>query len=93
VTARKREAVVPKKTEKKEVDARALVVDPDTAGVMLDKSKDGVYDLLRCGELESYLDGKSRRITVASIKRYIDRRLALSREFTRYRHPMRASPG
>jgi excisionase family DNA binding protein len=65
-----------------EIDERALVVDVGTAGAMLGKCKDRVYDLLRSGELESYRDGRSRRITVASIKRYVDRQLALSRTFT-----------
>lgn len=34
------------------------------------------YELLAAGELESFLDGRSRKITVDSIHRYIARRLA-----------------
>jgi hypothetical protein len=34
------------------------------------------YELLNAGELESFLDGRSRKITVESIRRYIARRLA-----------------
>jgi hypothetical protein len=34
------------------------------------------YALLAAGALESYLDGRSRRITVRSIHRYIAKRLA-----------------
>jgi hypothetical protein len=34
------------------------------------------YELLNAGELESFLDGKARKITVASIQAYIARKLA-----------------
>jgi hypothetical protein len=34
------------------------------------------YELLRSGELESFLDGASRKIIVESIKAYIARRKA-----------------
>jgi hypothetical protein len=33
------------------------------------------YALLNSGELESYLDGRSRRITVRSIRSYVARKL------------------
>jgi hypothetical protein len=42
---------------------------------MLSSGLTRVYELINTGELESYLDGRSRKITVASIKRYIARRL------------------
>jgi len=35
-----------------------------------------LYELLGTGELESFLDGRSRKITVDSIRRYIAQRLA-----------------
>jgi hypothetical protein len=35
----------------------------------------GLYELLGGGELESFTLGKSRKMTVASIRAYIDRRL------------------
>jgi excisionase family DNA binding protein len=38
------------------------------------------YELIAAGELESYKDGASRKITVASIRRYIERQLASSSE-------------
>jgi hypothetical protein len=34
------------------------------------------YELVNSGQLESYLDGRARKITVRSILRYIERRLA-----------------
>ena len=38
-----------------------------------------VYELIRSGELESFLNGRSRRIVFASILRYIARRVAESK--------------
>jgi hypothetical protein len=35
-----------------------------------------LWELINSGELESYLDGRARRITVASIKAHIARKLA-----------------
>jgi excisionase family DNA binding protein len=45
---------------------------------MLDVGNTRFYELIAAGELESYKDGKSRKITVASIKAYIARRIQAS---------------
>jgi len=42
---------------------------------MLDCGITRLYRLLAAGELESFLDGRSRKITVTSIRRYVERRL------------------
>jgi len=39
-------------------------------------SRKKLYELINAGELESYTEGKSRRITVKSINAYLERRLA-----------------
>jgi hypothetical protein len=52
-----------------------LVVKPKTAWKMLACSNTRGYELLNAGELESFLDGRSRKITVDSIHRYIARRI------------------
>jgi len=39
-----------------------------------------LYDLINAGEIDSFKDGKSRKITTASIKAYIARRLEASKE-------------
>jgi excisionase family DNA binding protein len=39
-------------------------------------SRKKLYELINTGELESYTEGKSRRITVKSINEYIERRSA-----------------
>jgi hypothetical protein len=57
----------------------ALVVKPKTAWEMLSCSNAHGYHLLNSGELESFHDGRSRKITVASIKALIERKLAESR--------------
>jgi hypothetical protein len=53
-----------------------LVVKPKVAWKLLSCGSTHGYELLAAGELDSYLDGRSRMITVSSIHRYIARRLA-----------------
>jgi hypothetical protein len=53
-----------------------LVVKPKSAWKMLACSNTHGYELLNAGELESFLDGRARKITVESIRGYIVRRLA-----------------
>lgn len=55
-----------------------LAVKPKVAWRLLDCGNTRGYELIAAGELESYKDGRSRKITVSSIKRYIERRLAAS---------------
>ena len=54
----------------------ALVVKPKVAWKMLGCSNTRGYELLKAKELDSFLDGRSRKITIDSIRRYIARRLA-----------------
>jgi excisionase family DNA binding protein len=58
-----------------EVSLEPLVVRPRTAWRMLDCGNAYGYRLLASGELESYRDGRARKITVESIHRYINRKL------------------
>jgi excisionase family DNA binding protein len=60
-------------------DDEALVVSPRRARHMLDCGNTRLYELIAARELESFKDGRSRKITVASIKAYIARRLEESR--------------
>src|SRR5262245_49023642 len=57
-------------------DDQRIIVGPRRARHMLDCGITHLYQLLAAGELESFLDGRSRKITVASIKRYVERRLS-----------------
>jgi hypothetical protein len=57
-------------------DLDPLVVKPKVAWKMLACSNTRGYELLAAGELESFKDGRSRKITVASIKALVARRLA-----------------
>ena len=66
---------------------KPLVVKPRSACLLLDCGMtylyDGMtylYDLINAGEIDSFKDGKSRKITTASIKAYIARRLEASKE-------------
>ena len=63
-------------------EAVPLVVKPKVAWQMLACSNTHGYELLATGELESFRDGRSRKITVESIHRHIARRLAAEREAT-----------
>jgi hypothetical protein len=57
-----------------------LLVRPAEAWKMLRCGNTYGYELLNRGEIESFLDGRSRKIVVASIHRYIARRLAAAGE-------------
>jgi excisionase family DNA binding protein len=52
-----------------------LVVKPKVAWKLLACSNTRGYELIAAGELESFRDGRSRKITIASIHRFIARRL------------------
>jgi excisionase family DNA binding protein len=54
----------------------ALVVKPRGAQLMLQCGRKRVYQLIADGQLVSFKDGRSRKITVQSIEAYISRRLA-----------------
>jgi hypothetical protein len=47
---------------------------------LLDCGITRLYQLLDSGELDSFLDGRSRKIVVESIRRYIDQRLSTAKE-------------
>jgi hypothetical protein len=53
-----------------------LVVSPRVARRLLDTGNTRLYELLAAGELESYREGRSRKITMESIRRLVRRRLA-----------------
>ena len=53
-----------------------LLVRPREAWKMLGCGNTHGYELLNTGELDSFLDGKARKIVVSSIHRYIARKLA-----------------
>lgn len=50
-----------------------LVVSPRRARILLDIGNTKLYELIDAGELESFKDGKARKITMASIKQRINR--------------------
>ena len=56
-----------------------LAASPREACVLLNVGMTRLYQLMHTDELESYLDGGSRRITMESIRRRLERLLAGSR--------------
>jgi excisionase family DNA binding protein len=68
----------PRNTAPITANLEPLGVSPRTAADLLGIGNTHLYKLLGNGELDSYLDGRARRITMSSIKRRIERRLAAS---------------
>ena len=56
--------------------APPLAVPTKEASRLLSLSMSRLYELLRNGDLQSYVDGYNRRVTMASIHEYVERRLA-----------------
>jgi hypothetical protein len=52
-----------------------LVVGPNRAMVILDCGRTRLYELIEAGEIDTYLDGASRKITVHSLCAYVQRKL------------------
>jgi excisionase family DNA binding protein len=61
-------------------DDVALVTSPNKAMRILDCGRTRLYQLIDSGELETYLDGRSRKITLQSIHAYVKRKLEASRK-------------
>jgi hypothetical protein len=52
-----------------------LVIRPKQAMHLLDCGHTRLYEMIGAGEVESFMDGGARKITVASIEAYIQRKL------------------
>jgi excisionase family DNA binding protein len=64
-----------------------LAVPPREAARLLSVSLSKIYTLMRTGQLDSFMDGGSRRITMSSIYAHIERGLASADDGdTRYQH-------
>jgi hypothetical protein len=53
-----------------------LVLTPAQAQAILNCGQTRLFSLIKTGELESFLDGNRRRITSASVRDYVARKLA-----------------
>jgi excisionase family DNA binding protein len=60
-------------------ERRRLVTSVGGGCEMLNCSKSKMYELLNSGTIESYLDGRSRKIIIASIEAHIERVRAASK--------------
>jgi hypothetical protein len=91
--AQRSEANMARDQKKERPVFEPLVCDVRAAEALLDEGKDRIYALIRSGELESYLDGGSRKISVSSIKARVARKLAAAKnKFERGRHPGQKRP-
>lgn len=61
-----------------------IVVKPRVAAVMLGCGITRLYELIAAREIESFKDGRSRKISVSSIREYVARRLSSSIEHTNH---------
>jgi excisionase family DNA binding protein len=68
-------------------EARPLVVRVDDACRMLGFGRDKIYHLIKSRELDSYFDGLARKITTASIEKYVARQLAAAPTFAPGKNP------
>ena len=59
----------------REQQVEPLVVKPRGAGRLLGCGLTRVYELIGSGVLESFLDGRNRKITTRSIRAHIERQL------------------
>src|SRR6516225_3984719 len=70
-----------------------LAVSPRHACLLLGIGTTRLYQLIGNGELESYRDGRARRITMQSIRRRVERLLAAADASPRRRgRPLKTSP-
>jgi excisionase family DNA binding protein len=67
-----------------------LAVSPRQACVILNVCNSKLYGLLASGELESYVDGRSRLITLRSIRARVERLLASDGATEDVPHPRRS---
>ena len=70
------------KPAKPNINVRPLVVGTAEAGRLGGWGKTKIFELIAAGELDSYLDGRVRRITVASIEARIRRLLQAAKTQT-----------
>jgi excisionase family DNA binding protein len=73
-------------------DDEPLVVPPKVACRLLSVGETRLYELIADGELESFKDGVSRRITMASIKARVARKLEQSEQSKANSPPHRKQP-
>jgi hypothetical protein len=72
-----------------------LVGSVEDVALALDGNRDEVYELIRENEIDSFLDGRRRKIVWASVDAYVARRLKASKQkqFERLRYPARGPDG
>ena len=72
------------------LDQKRLITSVPGLMIALDCGRDGAYKVINSGEVESFLDGRRRRIVVKSIEDYIARKLAGATKGERARYPARS---
>jgi hypothetical protein len=60
----------------KSENCEPLAVSVKKGCAIIDSGPTRLYELINSGEIESYRDGKSRKVVVASLKAYVERQIA-----------------
>ena len=60
-------------------DDEPLVISPRRAAFLLSVGKTKLFELIKSSQLETYLEGRSRKITVRSIHALVAQRIAAAR--------------
>jgi excisionase family DNA binding protein len=92
-SAARRQTKLTQNTQSGSVTLKPLVTDVRGACQLLGCSRDQIYALLHAGEIASYLDGRARRIVIASLRAYVTRRRQSSQQFEHARYPERSAKG
>ena len=71
------------------LDAKRLVTSVSGLMIALDCGRDKAYAAINSGEVESFLDGRRRRIVVKSIEDYVARKVAAATKGERGRYPVK----
>jgi hypothetical protein len=57
-------------------EIEAFALPPKKAAPSIGVGMTRLYELINSGEIESYTDGKARKVVVASLKAYVERQIA-----------------
>ena len=61
------------------IEPRPIAIPPKEVCRLLRYGPTRIYKMIRDGELESFIDGGSRRVLTSSVDAYVERRLAASK--------------
>jgi hypothetical protein len=79
-------SILPSSAEATDEGLRPLVTGVAGGCYILDCGRDRLYELIRSGVIESYLEGRARKVVIASLYAYVANRRTASKQFKRARY-------